>query len=204
MSEDEIMILELKQKKSELVLLVSALRLTAKVVEKDNLSFASIEEAKEKVKGLFTLTQMTADCFRWFVFLGTTMSQDLNSCRRLAVTLELLDRVEDHEFIDAFTEIEKSIEFINIEFQTKEIDEDADGQKLPNDIPTTESDLFAIKYPKAIELWNNGTSWPDIAQELINERVQHKSFMQCVKRFATKNKITLRKGKPGLQPDRNQ
>lgn len=61
-------------------------------------------------------------------------------------------------------------------------------------------------YRKAVEMWNQdpNTSWPNIAETLTNNRVASKTFMQNVKRFATKNNIEMRLGSPGTKRRQNR
>lgn len=68
-----------------------------------------------------------------------------------------------------------------------------------DDVPLGE-DQDAVLYQKAIVRWNAnapGDSWANIAEDLTNDRDGHKAFSQAVKRFAKKNKITLRLGEAG-------
>lgn len=68
-----------------------------------------------------------------------------------------------------------------------------------DDVPLGE-DQDALLYQKAIERWNAnapGDSWANIAEDLTQDRTGHKAFSQAVKRYAKKQKITLRLGDPG-------
>lgn len=50
---------------------------------------------------------------------------------------------------------------------------------------------------RALALWNDGLTWPEVAQAINGDREGHHTLMVETKRFAKADKLHIRIGKPG-------
>jgi len=60
-----------------------------------------------------------------------------------------------------------------------------------------------IENKKALDLWNSGKRWPEVAEEIRQDREQGPAIREQVKRFARKYKLPIRTGKRG-SPKKNE
>jgi hypothetical protein len=52
---------------------------------------------------------------------------------------------------------------------------------------------------RGLELWNSGTSWPDVAEVVYGDRENWKTIQTRIRRYAKDNKLRIREGKPGAK-----
>jgi hypothetical protein len=62
---------------------------------------------------------------------------------------------------------------------------------------STNDDQDYVEKMRALELWNSGRTWPEVAEEIRQDREQWRAVSEEVKRFAKKHNLFIRKGKSG-------